>query len=254
MRVRSWHRTQRLTKGIQGMITSRQITTLFVAGAVLFSPVAAAHAATNVSPSDVVVPGGTNAQEIIVTIENSNLGLDGASIRLTGATWTTTTNPSYNTVSTNATTFTDCGSSGVSVKTTTATTGYKCDVLGTDAIIKSPDTNASALGATTTFRIAPGAIAFASSGTYAITAIVSGFNGVAAGTSILQLTQSASPSPAPTPNPNPTPTPTPSPQANAAATLARTGTSSGLMAPIGLALVLLVAGGATLVLWRQRAL
>lgn len=238
------------------MKTNLKISTIFAAALIALAPclgTSAAYAAPNVTPSDVVVPGGTNSREIIITLDRANEGIDGASIRLAGATWKNVPNPPFITVSTNPNTFTDCGSTGVSVKTAAPTTNYTCSLLGTDAIIKGSN-NSTALGATTTFRIAPGALNFAStapSGGYAITAIVSGFNGVAVYSTTIALTLETV-TPTPSPAPAPAPAPNPASGSSSAGSLAKTGLEQGFVAPV-VAALLLASGGAAMLVRRRHA-
>lgn len=243
------------------MKTTRKIATIFAAAAIATAPLigtTAAVAAPTASPTDVVVPGGTNTREIIVTLDQADRGLDSAQIQLVGATWTNVAAapPVVNTISTNPTTFSACGSStsGVSVKTATAASDYRCSLLmGVDAILDN-DPADTAFGETVTFRIAPGAITFSStapsSGVYSIVAILSAFD-VSVYTTTIQLTVDNS-SPAPAPNPAPAPEPATDSETGAAATLAKTGTENGSLAPAVAALLLLAAGGTVLLARRKR--
>ena len=235
------------------MRTTRKMSTIFVAAAIALAPFlgsTAAYAAPNATPTDVVVPGGTNTREIVVTLDRANEGIDGVSIRLVGATWTNVSAPLVVPVSTNPNSFTDCGSSGVSTKTAATATNYTCSLLGVDAILKGP-ANSTVLGATTTFRIAPGAVTFSSSepsGGYAITAIVSGNNGAPVYATNIPLTpETAAPTPPPGPQPDSDTSSSP------AATLAQTGFEGFPLAATALALVVLGAGSAVLARRRRKS-
>lgn len=227
------------------MKATRRLTTLVAAAAIVIAPLgaAAAHAAPTASPTDVVVPGGTNTREIVVTLDRADEGIDGVSIRLVGATWAKVSAPLVVPVSTNSTSFTDCGSSGVGVKTAAATTNYSCSLLGVDAIFKGPSNN-TALGATATFRIAPGSVAFSSTepnGGYALTAIVSGLNGATVYSTNIPLTiETAAPTPPPGPEPDTDSNSAP------AATLAQTGFDGLPLTAAALTLVIVGAGSAVL--------
>lgn len=219
----------------------------------------AALAAPSATPTDVVVAGGTNAREIVVTLDNAFQGLDSVSIQLVGATWNNVAAapPTVATVSTNPNTFTDCGTSGVSVKTATATSNYECALLGgVDAILYNPGNNTDAVfGATATFRIAPGAIKFSSSmpaGGYAIRAIVTGFGGLPIYRTDLVLSTDNS-TPNPSPEPSPTPNPNPAGDSAPAATLAQTGFEGFPLTAAALALVMLGAGSAVLSRRRRKS-
>lgn len=219
----------------------------------------AALAAPSATPTDVVVAGGTNAREIVVTLDNAFQGLDSVSIQLVGATWNNVaaTPPTVETVSTNPNTFTDCGTSGVSVKTATATSNYECALLGgVDAILYNPGNNTDAVfGETATFRIAPGAIKFSSSmpaGGYAIRAIVTGFGGLPIYRTDLVLSTDNS-TPNPSPEPSPTPNPNPAGDSAPAAALAKTGGEHTFIASTSLALLLVLIGGATIFVRRRKA-
>lgn len=216
-----------------------------------------AHAAPSANPTDIVVAGGTNTREIVVTLDNANQGLDSVSIQLVGATWNNVAAapPTVAEVSTNPNTFTDCGTSGVSVKTATATSDYECALLGgVDAILYNPGNETNAVfGATATFRIAPGAIKFSSSmpaGGYAIRAIVTGFGGLPIyRTDLVLSTDNSAPNPSPEPSPN-------SNSASGSATvtaLAHTGGRDTFITSAGLALFLVLTGGAAFLAWRRKA-
>ena len=242
------------------MKITRIIRTIVATAAVALATlvtVSTAHAAPTASPTDVVVPGGTNTREIIVTLDQADRGLDSARIQLVGATWTNVTAapPTMNTVSTNPTTFSACGSStsGVSVKTATATSDYRCSLLmGVDAILDN-DPADTAFGETVTFRIAPGAITFSSTapsnGGYAMVAVLSAFD-LPVYTTTIQLTVDNS-TPTPPPGPGPTPAPDGGSETDGAATLAKTGSENSSLAPAAAALLLLAVGG-TVVLARRR--
>lgn len=174
----------------------------------------AAHSAPTATPTEVVVPGGTNTQEIIVVMDNTSLATKNVSIEVVGAQWTTP--QAVVTISTSSSTFTQCGSSNLGIKTATATTNYYCEVKNltftatSSAIAQISDSTTFGLtatndfGATTTFKIPVGALRFDAaqpSGGYRITTVASGnsYNLVN-----IQLTSSSSPTPTPSPTTNAT--------------------------------------------------
>lgn len=175
----------------------------------------AAHGAPTATPTEVVVPGGTNTQEIIVVMDNTSLATDYVFFEFVGARWTAPQEQAV-TISTNSSTFTQCGSSNLGIKTATATANYYCrtnnvnfsganQALGYLSISSNfGAATTNNVGATTTFQIPVGALTFdaasPSGGYYIRTQAM----GSAPNTVNIHLSSSSTPAPSPTPTSNPT--------------------------------------------------
>lgn len=186
------------------------LTTLIIS----ISAPLAAHADPSATPTEVVVPGGTNTQEIVLVMDNTSLATDYVFFEVVGAQWTTTQSQAI-TISTTSSAFTQCGSSNLGIKTATATNNYYCrtnnvNFAGPNQALASFSISSNFgaattndVGATTTFRIPIGALTFDAtrpSGGYLIRTQAIGS---APNTVNIQLSSSANSSPTTSPATNP---------------------------------------------------
>lgn len=142
-------------------------------------PITAAHAAASVtySTTNLVRPGSNNAAPLEITLAGLP-SVYGAKIEFTGATMQNTVY--WTGITTSSSQYTNCAGTDVSMKTATATTGQCINSGGTYFMWDGSGTKD--IGGSMTFLFPAGALNFAATGTYTVTA---SYNGISLGTTTL---------------------------------------------------------------------
>jgi len=245
------------------MKTSRKIAGVFAALSIALSAVPAAQAADvsgTLSPSGLTFT--ENSASPAFTFTTPALSTSGSytsmilSVSIPGNPptnhWAVNTNcPSTETAAAS------CGISSVKVDNVSVTGVTARKIMNFIRLGFNTSTLTSiSSGSTVSITVDSGTFTVGAAGTYSLMLEPMTSNPAADDRAVLSITSVASGggggTPTPSPAPAPNPAPAPAPQANTAATLAQTGTSTGSVAPIGVAFALLIAGGATVVLWRRR--